>query len=364
MTLALDDLRRYAVARTLFPPTTLLRAIERLGFVQADPIRAPARAQDLILRHRVRNYRAGDLERRYPRLAIEEDFFINYGFLPRSTQVLMHPRSCFRRPLSATHRKRAQSVLEFMRSKAAIHPRRIDELFTPRREINDWGGTSNATTRLLDLMHFRGMLRVAKRVNGTRIYSAHSYTTQPAPQKDGNAPLDALIDVIVRTYAPLPKKTLHVLVRRLAIGAPQWRGDIAAALQRAKERLSHARVADFDWYWPAGEDPRLYPDADPAHVRLLTPFDPIVSDRLRFEALWGWVYRFEAYTPPGKRKLGYYALPLLWRHHIVGWSNVRVEERTLAAEFGYVAGHAPKDGSFERALADELERMRYFLALS
>jgi uncharacterized protein YcaQ len=58
-------------------------AIQRLGFVQADPIRAPARAQDLTLRHRVAGYRAGDLERRYPRLAIEEDFFVNYGFLPR-----------------------------------------------------------------------------------------------------------------------------------------------------------------------------------------------------------------------------------------------------------------------------------------
>ena len=50
----LDALRRYAVARTLFTPTTLPRAIGTLGFVQADPIRAPARAQDLTLRHRVR----------------------------------------------------------------------------------------------------------------------------------------------------------------------------------------------------------------------------------------------------------------------------------------------------------------------
>ena len=88
----LDQLRRHAVARTLFAPTTLPRAIVRLGFVQADPIRAPARAQDLLLRHRVRDYLAGDLERRYPRLAIEEDFFVNYGFLPRATHALMHPR--------------------------------------------------------------------------------------------------------------------------------------------------------------------------------------------------------------------------------------------------------------------------------
>jgi hypothetical protein len=54
-----------------------MRAIARLGFVQADPMRAPARALDLILAHRVEDYRAGELERRYPRLAIEEAFFIN-----------------------------------------------------------------------------------------------------------------------------------------------------------------------------------------------------------------------------------------------------------------------------------------------
>jgi len=73
----LDDLRRYAVARTLGPPTTLARAIARFGFVQADPIRAPARAQDLTLRHRVAGYVAGDLERRYARLDVHEDFFVN-----------------------------------------------------------------------------------------------------------------------------------------------------------------------------------------------------------------------------------------------------------------------------------------------
>src|SRR3954465_12872455 len=91
--LSLRELRRYAIARSLFPPTTLKRAVERLGFVQADPIRAPARAQDLTLRHRVKNYRAGDLERRYPSLGIEEDFFINYGFVTNDVFALMHPRA-------------------------------------------------------------------------------------------------------------------------------------------------------------------------------------------------------------------------------------------------------------------------------
>src|SRR5216683_978407 len=84
MSRTLDNLRRFAVARSLFPPTTLERALGTLGFVQADPIRAPARAQDLTLRHRVEGYRAGDLERRYATLDVEEDFFVKYGFVTRS----------------------------------------------------------------------------------------------------------------------------------------------------------------------------------------------------------------------------------------------------------------------------------------
>src|SRR5258708_29446613 len=117
MPITLDDLRRFTVARSLFTPTTLKRALHKLGFVQADPIRAPARAQDLILRHRVKNYRAGDLERRYTQLGIEEDFFVNYGYVTRVVQALMHPRPELRVPadgnqaLSAGEQKKEKMVL-------------------------------------------------------------------------------------------------------------------------------------------------------------------------------------------------------------------------------------------------------------
>jgi uncharacterized protein YcaQ len=130
MPTTLDDLRRLAVAQSLFTPTTLKRALHKLGFVQADPIRAPARAQDLILRHRVQDYRAGDLERRYTKLGVEEDFFINYGFVTRSLQTLMHPRSdsCVpaegRLPWPAARRKRAYLLLEFVRERRSRAPTR------------------------------------------------------------------------------------------------------------------------------------------------------------------------------------------------------------------------------------------------
>ena len=95
---------------------------------------------------------------------------------------------------------------------------------------------------------------------------------------------------------------------------------------------------------------------------MLAPFDPLVKDRVRFELLWGWEYRFEAYTPPARRKRGYYALPLLWRDRIVGWGNLAVADGALQSDFGYI-GPPPRDPAFKRALESEVERMRVFLAL-
>jgi hypothetical protein len=80
--------------------------------------------------------------------------------------------------------------------------------------------------------------------------------------------------------------------------------------------------------------------------------------------LWGWVYRFEAYTPIHKRKLGYYALPLLWRDRVIGWGNLAVKNAELIAEFGYIASRPPRDRTFKRELEEELDRMRTFLTLA
>ena len=169
--------------------------------------------------------------------------------------------------------------------------------------------------------------------------------------------------MVVRIYAPLPGPSLSFFVRCLRFAVPQWQAELTNALQRAKQRLSHARIDGVDWYWPADEDPlrRSAPEAPPT-VRLLAPFDPVVRDRARFELLWGWVYRFEAYTPAPKRKLGYYALPLLWQDRVIGWGNLSVKNGELQSEFGYVESQ-PRDRDFKRELQAELNRMRAFLGL-
>jgi hypothetical protein len=120
-------------------------------------------------------------------------------------------------------------------------------------------------------------------------------------------------------------------------------------------------VEGIDWYWPIEERPegrRWRPDDA---VRLLTPFDPIVWDRRRFEIFWNWAYRFEAYTPAPKRKLGYYALPLLWHERVIGWGNLAVADGRLKAQFGFTDGRAPRNPAFREGLESELARLRAFL---
>ncbi|HYR80041.1 MAG TPA: crosslink repair DNA glycosylase YcaQ family protein, partial [Candidatus Dormibacteraeota bacterium] len=319
--ITLDDLRRMTVAQSLFPPTTLKRALRRFGFVQADPIRAPARAQDLILRHRVKDYRAGDLERRYSKLGVEEDFFINYGFVTSAIHALMHPRLAampkpgeqYKDPMRmnwpAERRKKAEALLEFIRERGSAHPREVDDHFSHGSVRNYWGGSSNATTHLLDAMHYSGLLRVMRREDGIRIYAARELAVErpsvqgsrllssadiqamkpqqrrrladqtPSDNDVRRAQIDTLVDVAIRIYAPLTRASLSILVNRLRFAVPQWHNELKDSLQRAKQRLSHTQLDGIDWYWPATRDAARGSPED--SVRLLTPFDPVVWDRAR-----------------------------------------------------------------------------------
>ncbi|MFL6350614.1 MAG: DNA glycosylase AlkZ-like family protein [Bryobacteraceae bacterium] len=345
----MKQLRRQAIAGSLFPPTTLRKAIERLGFVQADPIRFPARAQDLILRHRVRNYRAGDLERHYPSLNIEEDVLYAYGFMPQSTWRLLHPR------IQAKLTPDEAQVLRIVSAHKQLHPRELEAYLGRKREVNAWGGYSKSTTRVLERLHYRGLLRIARRENGIRLYEPASGKYE---QIEPGERVRKLILLIAQILAPLPDRSLRIAIQQAARAAPflkTGRAEIAKLIDSGE--LASATVDGIRYVWPVNRVTQRKPAT---MVHFLAPFDPVVWDRRRFEYLWGWSYRFEAYTPAAKRKLGYYAMPLLWEDDVIGWVNVSNPEHQLRIEPGFVNGE-PKATEFRRELEAEIERFRRFL---
>jgi uncharacterized protein len=360
---SLERIRRAAISQTLLAPSTLQNALNTLRYVQADPIRAPARAQDLILRHRVQDYRAGDLERLYPTLEIEEDAVQNYGFVTRELQSWLHPRH-LAKPLQIEREvpHLPEQVLEFVTQNGPSHPKALERHFGRTSVGNYWGGSSNATTRVLEALHYRGALRVSAREKGIKIYE----TAQPL--ESGLSPLECaqkLLELILNLHAPLPEKSLGQLVSLLGYGAPHLKNEMKIVLAQFKKSCPQAKIEGVNYLWQEDQDLGQGFEQKPLEgLRFLAPFDPIVWDRRRFEHLFGWEYKFEAYVPAAKRKWGYYALPMLWGETVIGWGNFKWENKlegnTLISEIGYLE-KPPSSLAFKEALEAELVALEQFL---
>ena len=346
---ALKDLRAHAIAAACFGEGTLRQTVERLGFVQADPIRSPAPAQDLILRHRVKDYRVGDLERQYSPLGLEEDRLYAHGFMPRAVCRLLHPR--IQRRLTSIEQK----VLEITVREKRVHPDDLAIHFGSKTVRNDWGGQSRATTRALQSLHFGGHLRVAGRENGNRFYAAAMVSDEDLEPTER---FRRLLLVMVSLLGPISEKSLGSALGCLTYRAPGLRGirSVVPKLVGTGE-LIRACVDGISYLSTAKRPAREAPNTT---VRFLAPFDPVVWDRQRFEHLWGWPYRFEAYVPAAKRQFGYYAMPMLWQNDVVGWVNGAHESQRLVVERGFKKA-IPQKPIFEREFEAEVARLEMFL---
>ena len=357
-TSALAALRRRAAARTFAAPTDVPGAVAALGFVQIDPLRAPARAQDLILRQRVPGYRAGDLDRAYAGLGLAEAFVHVHGVVPAATRRLLYPRARLRKwHVETEHPGLARQILDHIARAGPTHPRDLHRAFGRRAIVNGWGGQSAATTRMLEVLHYRGLVHDVRREGAIKVYGLAPRL--PARPLAARTRALGVLDLLLRLYAPLPVATLRELARMAGDD------DVEAATRErvvarflASDALAQAEIDGVRYVWPA-EDPVPPSEAEEV-VRLLAPFDPFVWDSRRFEHLHGWEYRFEAYTPARKRRFGYYALPLVWRDRAIGWANVTRNRRGLDVETGF-AGARPRGRPFARALDAEVARLEAFL---
>ena len=159
--------------------------------------------------------------------------------MPRELHTLMHPRTA-RQAWTKARWRQANAVLDFVRERGVVHPREVDAHFAHGKATNWFGGSSNASTQLLDGMHYRGLLRIARREGGVRLYAPREAHVAPA---DPAATMDTLVDIIVNKYAPLPERTLSQLVLLLVAteyrtgatrGSPRW---------RARKRVCRMRLS-------------------------------------------------------------------------------------------------------------------------
>jgi uncharacterized protein YcaQ len=356
---AIQRLRSMAVGASLFVPTSLEQAVAAMEFVQYDPIRSPSRAQDLILHQRVRDYRAGDLGRAYPRLGLEEGYLHVYGAMTPRLAALVDPRTqALPDGTGYAPSGLAAEVLEMVHECEVVHPREVAARLGNDQVTNAWGGISSATTRALDELHHHWLVRVVGRDRGVKLYGPARPPAEAAADWDER--VRRLTLHLARTLMPVPVPSL-----RSALVQLRRRGGIDASLGvdalLRSAALRQEVVAGLAYVWPADVPPPA--EAAPRKVRLLAPFDPVVWDRRRFEHLWGWQYRFEAYTPVAKRRFGYYAIPMFAGNQAVGWVQCRTSSGHLSVTVHFV-GRRPVGKAFREGLGREVDRLARMVGLT
>ena len=106
-----------------------------------------------------------------------------------------------------------------------------------------------------------------------------------------------------------------------------------------------------------------HPEAEdgpvPERTTFLSPFDRLVHDRDRAEALWDFHYRLEMYVPAAKREYGYYVLPILHGDRLVGRIEPVFDRKTRRLD---VKGVWWEPGEKKIDLAEPLDDLERWLA--
>jgi uncharacterized protein len=298
---SLEEARRIAVRAQLLDGSAdgVLETVRRLGFLQLDPIASVATAQHLVLWSRLGAFDTAELDRLLwdERKLFEWDAFIwPIESLPL-IRALMRQRRRARKSASdrwireflSENARFRRYVLRELDRRGPLLARELEDRSVQGRLEHRWFGTRYVGI-MLDILHVRGDIAVVGRRGRQRLW-----------------------DLAERWYPETELVPLREAERRLA---EQRFRSLGVRLERG-EWHAHPDVCDE----PVGE-----------LVTLLSPFDRLIHDRNRAEALFDFRYRLEMYVPPAKREYGYYVLPVLVGDRLVGRVEPRFDRKTSTLE--------------------------------
>lgn len=375
--LSLSQARRIALAAQGFldPPhavptlRTFDRTLARTGVLQVDSVNVLQRAHYMPLYSRMGAYDAELLRRagtgRSRRRVVEYWAHVQ-AYMP----VELWPAMRHRMDDYRGRRGKWFTVAEGDELETALIAEITDRGASTARELDDglprakehWGWNWSRTRRMLDYLYMTGELAIAGRNSQFEIRYDLPERVLPAAVLDQPAlsKTDAHLELVRRAARSHGVGTVQDLADYYRIRAGDARPAVDALV--AAGELEPVEVAG--WQRPAylHREARL-----PRRVRartLLSPFDPVVWERARAEALFDFFYRIEIYTPPERRVHGYYVLPFLLGDRIVGRVDLKADRATsrLLVQSAWSEPHAPADTAAE--LAAELERMAGWLGLA
>jgi len=291
------EARRIAVRAQLLDgsATDVRSTVRALGSLQLDPIATVAPAQQLVLWSRLGSYDVAELDRLLwdERALFEwnayvwpiEDYPLVRALMRRWRRSTRYSHERWAREFLAENARFRRYVMRELEERGPLLSRELEDRAVGEQRNHRWYG-SRRVGRMLTALHLYGEVAVAGRRGGQRLW-----------------------DLGERWYPAAETVPLPVAERALA----EHRLRSLGVRARADGWEAHPDAAD-------GEVPE--------RVTVLSPFDRLVQDRDRAEALFGFRYRLEMYVPKEKREYGYYVLPILVGDRIVGRVEPRVDRTT------------------------------------
>jgi uncharacterized protein len=326
----------------------LVELVHQLGCLQLDPISVVARSHQLVVWSRVGRY-----DRELLRRLQEDDralfeYWAHAASLVATSDLPIH-RWAMEQATHSTRKLTERRVHDWLTANAPLIDRLVAHLdqHGPRRTqdlgefaLQPWmnGGWSEATNvaLLLEVLSHRGVVLVSRREGTTRWWDVGRRCLPPDPPAEVITQAEAVARAAVRAIRALGVATATQIKAHFIRGRYP---DLPAELTRLVDDgvVVPAVVEGFrGTSYVHADDVATLDDLAPARLTLLSPFDNLICDRSRTEALWDVEFRLEIYTPAAKRRWGYYVLGVLDGDRIIGRIDAAVDTGTgrLTAKAG------------------------------
>jgi uncharacterized protein YcaQ len=346
-------------------PDATRRAVEHLGYVQIDTINVIERSHHHILQTRIPQYTRGDLESaQSTQKSIFEYWTHALSYIPVSDyQYFVPAMNRFResppRWFSAVDMKDYAALLRRIRKEGALSIRDIDDEILIDK-THPWG-SRKPSKGALRLGFFTGDLAISKRTGMLKTYdlARRHFEWQKKPRAASETQFAKyLLDRAIRSQGIVSLDSIcYGNLATKPLVAPL----IDSAVRRKRLIPVHLDGHERVRHWAAPEALDAVAQPEPAQlVHLLSPFDPLVIQRKRLQLFFGYEHRFEAYVPPDKRVLGYFALPVLVGDEIVAAIDLKTDRQARKLLIQKWTWIARKRAGLKTAVEETLQRFERF----